>query len=272
MGGFVPWGYDVIDRKLVINQSEATNVRYLFERFAELESATKLAREVVRRGIVNKRGRAIDKGFLYKLFRNRVYLGEAVHKGTSYPGEHEAIIDQPLWDKVHAILEVNYRQRAMKTRTQTPYLLKGLIFTDTGVAMTPSHTRKGERLYRYYVSMDAIHNRAGEDGPLPRRLNAGMVEGVVIQELRRLLASPAITAQAIKAARQNQPDIDENDVISALTGFESLWETLFPAEQARIAKLLIRRVTVNDNGLAVDLCTDGLGPIVHDILGPRKAA
>ena len=272
MGGFVPWGYDVIDRKLVINQSEATNVRYLFERFVELESATKLAREVVRRGIVNKRGRAIDKGFLYKLFRNRVYLGEAVHKGTSYPGEHEAIIDQPLWDKVHSILEVNYRQRAMKTRTQTPYLLKGLIFTDTGVAMTPSHTRKGERLYRYYISMDAIHNRAGEDSPLPRRLNAGMVEGVVIQELRRLLASPVITAQAIKAARQNRPDIDENDVISAITGFESLWETLFPAEQARIAKLLIRRVTVNDNGLAVDLCTDGLGPIIQDMLASRKAA
>lgn len=272
MGGFVPWGYDVIDRKLVINPSEAANVRHLFERFVELESATKLAREVVRQGIVNKRGRAIDKGFLYKLFRNRVYLGEAVHKGTSYPGEHEGIIDQPLWDKVHAILEMNYRQRAMKTRTQTPYLLKGLIFTDTGAAMTPSHTRKGERLYRYYVSMDAIHNRAGEDRPLPRRLNAGMVEGVVIQELRRLLASPAITAQAIKSTRQNQPDIDENDVISALTGFESLWETLFPAEQARIAKLLIRRVTVTNNGLAVDLCTDGLGPIVHDMLAPRKAA
>ena len=272
MGGFVPWGYDVIDRKLVINPFEAANVRHLFERFIELESATKLAREVVRQGIVNKRGRAIDKGFLYKLFRNRVYLGEAVHKGTSYPGEHEAIIDQPLWGKVHAILEVNYRQRAMKTRTQTPYLLKGLIFTDTGVAMTPSHTRKGERLYRYYISMDAIHNRAGEDGPLPRRLNAGMVEGVVIQELRRLLASPTITAQAIKAARQNQPDIGENDVISALSRFEQLWDTLFPAEQARIAKLLIRRVTVNDNGLAVDLCTDGLGPIVHDMLASRKVA
>ncbi len=272
MGGFVPWGYDVIDRKLVINPSEAANVRHLFERFVEIESATKLAREVVRQGIVNKRGRAIDKGFLYKLFRNRVYLGEAVHKGTSYPGEHEAIIDQSLWGKVHSILEVNYRQRAVKTRAQTPCLLKGLIFTETGIAMTPTHTRKGDRLYRYYISMDAIHNRAGEDGPLPRRLNAGMVEGVVIQELRRLLTSPAITAQAIKAVRQSRPDIDEIDVISALTGFESLWETLFPAEQARMAKLLIRRVTVNDNGLAVDLRTDGLGPIVYDMLAPSKAA
>lgn len=272
MGGFVPWGYDVIERKLVINPDEAARVRHLFERFVELGSATKLAREVVKQGIVNKRGRAIDKGFLYKLFRNRLYLGEAVHKGTSYPGEHEAIIEQALWNKVHAILEVNYRKRAAITRAQTPFLLKGLMFTATGAAMTPSHTRKGGKLYRYYISMDAIHNRAGEYGALSSRLNAGMVEGAVIQELRRLLASPVIKAQAIQAARQSQPDIDENEVISALADFERLWETLFPAEQARIARLLIRRVTVNDNGLAVDLCTDGLGPIVHDILTPRKVA
>ena len=226
----------------------------------------------MKQGIVNKRGRAIDKGFLYKLFRNRLYLGEAVHKGTSYPGEHEAIIDQALWNKVHAILEVNYRKRAAITRTQTPFLLKGLMFTATGAAMTPTHTRKGGKLYRYYISMDAIHNRAGEDESLPQRLNAGMIEGLVIQELRRLLASPVIKAQAIQATRLIKPDIDESEVISALTEFDNLWETLFPAEQARISRLLIRKVTVNDNGLAVDLRTDGLGPIVHDILAPRRVA
>lgn len=161
MGGFVPWGYDAVERKLVINEAEAAQVRHLFERFVELGSATRLAREVVRKGITNKRGRAIDKGFLYKLFRNRVYLGEAVHKGTSYPGEHQAIIDQPLWDRVHALLQVSPRTRANNTRAQTPAMLKGLLFTDTGVAMTPTHTRKGERLYRYYVSMDAVHNLLG---------------------------------------------------------------------------------------------------------------
>ena len=272
MGGFVPWGYDAVDRKLVINEAEAAQIRYIFERFVELGSATRLTREIVRKGITNKRGRPIDKGFLYKLFRNRVYLGEAVHKGTSYPGEHEAIIAQPLWDKVHAILKISPRTRANNTRAQTPAMLKGLLFTDTGVAMTPTHTRKGERLYRYYVSMDAVHNRIGENGALPRRLNAGMVEGVVIQELRRMLTTPIIVAQAIEAARQSRPGIEENDVIAALSGFDELWETLFPAEQARIARLLIQRVTVNDNSIDVDLCTKGLGPIIHDMLAPRKAA
>ena len=272
MGGFVPWGYDAIDRKLVINEAEASQVRHLFERFVELGSATKLAREVVRKGITNKRGRPIDKGFLYKLFRNRVYLGEAVHKGTSYPGEHQAIIDQALWDKVHAVLKISPRTRANNTRAQTPAMLKGLIFTDTGVAMTPTHTRKGERLYRYYVSMDAVHNRIGENGALPRRLNAVMVESVVIQELRRMLTTPVIVARAIEAARELKPNINESEVIGALSGFGELWQTLFPAEQARIAKLLIQRVTVNDNSIDVDLCTKGLGPIVHDMLASQKAA
>ena len=272
MGGFVPWGYDAIDRKLVINEAEAVQIRYIFERFVELGSATRLTRELVRRGITNKRGRPIDKGFLYKLFRNRVYLGEAVHKGTSYPGEHQAIIDQPLWDKVHSILKISPRTRANNTRAQTPAMLKGLIFTDTGVAMTPTHTRKGERLYRYYVSMDAVHNRIGENGALPRRLNAGMVESVVIQELRRMLTTPVIVVRAIEAARELRPDINENEVIAALSGFGALWQTLFPAEQARIARLLIQRVTVNDNSIDVDLCTKGLGPIVHDMLASQKAA
>jgi len=272
MGGFVPWGYDAVDRKLVINEAEAAQIRYIFERFVELGSATRLTRELVRKGIINKRGRPIDKGFLYKLFRNRVYLGEAVHKGTSYPGEHQAIISQELWDKVHAILKISPRTRANNTRAQTPAMLKGLLFTDTGVAMTPTHTRKGERLYRYYVSMDALQNRIGENDALPRRLNAGMVEGVVIQELRRMLTTPVIVARAIEAARELRPDINENEVIGALSGFGELWQTLFPAEQARIAKLLIQRVTVNDNSIDVDLCTKGLGPIVHDMLASQKAA
>ena len=98
MGGFVPMGYDVVDRKLVINEAEAATVRHMFQRFVELGSATLLTRELVVGGTLNKRGKLIDKGFLYKLLRNRLYLGEAVHKGTSYPGEHQAIITPELWD------------------------------------------------------------------------------------------------------------------------------------------------------------------------------
>jgi DNA invertase Pin-like site-specific DNA recombinase len=104
MGGFVPLGYDARDRKLVVNEAEAVVVRRIFAGFAEIGSGTKLARVLRVEGVTTKRGKPFDKGDLYKLLNNRVYLGEAVHKGTSYPGEHQAIVPRELWDRVHAIL------------------------------------------------------------------------------------------------------------------------------------------------------------------------
>jgi len=101
MGGIPPLGYDVADRKLVVNETEAELVRLIFTRFLRLGSATKLAQELRRAGHTTKSwttqdgkhrpGKPIDKGAIYKLLGNRIYLGEAVHKGTSYPGEHAAI-------------------------------------------------------------------------------------------------------------------------------------------------------------------------------------
>ena len=115
MGGYVPLGYDVKDRKLVINEAEAATVRMIFERFVAIGSATTLAKALVAEGVRNKRGKLIDKGFLYKLLNNRVYLGEAVHKGAAYAGEHEAIVSRDLWDKVHAILGESPRANAPPT-------------------------------------------------------------------------------------------------------------------------------------------------------------
>lgn len=270
MGGFVPMGYDVVARKLVINEAEAATVRGIFKRFVELGSATILTRELEAGGVRSKRGRPIDKGFLYKLLRNRVYIGEAVHKGISYPGEHQAIITPELWDAVHAILQESPRQRAANTRTETPALLKGLMFTATGIAMTPTFTKKGSRHYRYYTSMDAIRNRAGEGTDGFVRLNAGMVENAVIQHIRSLLHTPEIVARAVEAARRNNPDIDDRTVITALEGFDGLWESLFPAEQARIARLLIERVTVSPDGMAVDLRTEGLGSVIREMVAPEQ--
>lgn len=136
--------------------------------------------------------------------------------------------------------------------------------------MTPTATKKGSRHYRYYTSMDAIRNRAGEGTDGFVRLNAGMVEGAVIQHIRSLLRTPEITARAVETARRTDPDMDEHDVLTALAGFDSLWESLFPAEQARIARLLIERVTVSADGLAVDLRTEGLGSIIREMVVPKQ--
>ncbi len=264
MGGFVPMGYDVKDRKLVVNEAEAAIVRMIFERFAALGSASILARALQAEDVRNKRGKRIDKGFIYKLFGSRVYLGEAVHKGTSYPGEHDAIISQDLWDRVHAILKQSPRDRRAKNRNSSGALLKGLIFTDTGTAMTPTYTRKGERLYHYYTSMDLIRNReTGGAGPM--RLAAAMVDGAVIAEMRRIIGLPEVATRVIEAQRREDGSTDERATVAALQRFNELWDALYPAEQARIVRLLVDRVTVGPTGMAVDLRNNGIATLVRDL-------
>jgi DNA invertase Pin-like site-specific DNA recombinase len=271
MGGYVPMGYDVRDRKLVINKDEAATVRMIFERFVVIGSATTLAKALVAEGVLSKRGTPIDKGFLYKLINNRVYLGEAVHKGTAYAGEHVAIIDRELWDKVHSILQQSPRLRASNTRSQTPALLKGIIFTEAGAAMTPTATKKGARLYRYYTSMDLIRNRLTGEATGALRLPAGMVEDAVVGEIRRMIRAPEIAARTIEAFRREGQAVDEQAIITSLSDFEQLWASLFPAEQARIVQLLVERITIGTSGIAVDLRNDGLRSVLRDMIAPCKA-
>jgi DNA invertase Pin-like site-specific DNA recombinase len=268
MGGYVPLGYDVVDRKLVVNEQEAAKVRMVFERFVEVGSATVLARELRSDGFRSKQGALIDKGYLYRLLNNRVYRGEAVHKGKAYAGEHQAIIDTRLWEQVHDIMGESPRKRANNSRTQTSALLKGLLFTATGAAMTPSSTKKGTRRYRYYVSMDLLKNRETPEDSIPRRLPADTAEAAVVAEIRRVLPTPETAAHVIAAL--DRDDVPEAEAIAALKDFPELWTQLFPAEQARIIQLLVRRVTVTAEGLIIDLRPDCIAGVMRDLMTPRQ--
>jgi hypothetical protein len=265
MGGFVPLGYDVKDRKLIINKAEAATVRMIYQRFVRIGSATKLVRALRVEGVTGKQGKLVDKGYVYKLLNNRVYVGEAVHKGTAYPGEHEAIIDRRLWDKVHAVLRESPRKRSMHTRAQTPALLKGLLFAPNGAAMTPTHTRRKGKLYRYYVSTRVL--KQSHDACSVRRVPAGEIEAAVIHQVRALLRAPEIIVQTWRTARRTIDGLTEADVREALERFDPLWDELFPAEQARIVHLLVTRVDVSPTGADIQFRGDGLASLMRDLHG-----
>ncbi|MFP7572316.1 recombinase family protein [Marivita sp. S2033] len=264
MGGVPPMGYEVKDRRLIIKEDEAANVRWIFDRFLEIGSGTVLARELAERGVRTRRGNRIDKKFLYRMLNNRTYIGEAVHKGESYPGEHDAIIDRAVWDKVHAILQESPRKRAARTRADTPALLKGLLFGPDGAAFSPTHTRKKGKLYRYYVSQTVLKHGAGSC-PVGR-VPAGEIERAVIDQIRAVFRQPEIVAGTWKTARANADDISEADARSALQKFDPLWDELFPAEQSRIVALLIERVDIGTDGLNVQLRVDGLSGLALEML------
>jgi site-specific DNA recombinase len=270
MGGNVPFGYRVENRKLVVTEPDATTLRSIFERFVGIGSATVLARELRDEGVLAPSRKPFDKGALYHLLNNRTYLGLAVHKGTAYPGEHAAIIDQNLWEKVHEILAGNARTRSANTRAQTPALLKGLLFGPTGAAMSPTHTRKGNRLYRYYVSQDVLQR--GRDACPIGRVPAAEIEAAVIDQLRGVFRQPEIVVDTWRAARVEQDDVTEEHVREALLQLDPLWNELFPAEQARIAQLLVDRVDVRMHGVDVRLRPTELVALVREVAGNRRAA
>jgi site-specific DNA recombinase len=270
MGGVPPFGYRIENRKLVIDEEAAAQVRWVFARFLEIGSATLLAREAAARGIRTSRGNRIDKKYLYRMLGNRAYLGEAVHKGEAYPGEHEAIITRDLWDKVHAILTESPRKRAASTRAQTPALLKGLLFGPDGAAFSPTHTRKGGRLYRYYVSQSVLKHGAGAC-PIGR-VPAGEIEAAVVDQLRAVIRQPEIVAGTWRVARAHTDNITETDVRLALQQLDPLWDDLFPAEQARIVALLVERIDIGTDGLALRLRIDGLTGLARELPGLETAA
>ncbi|MGD9882795.1 MAG: recombinase family protein [Geminicoccaceae bacterium] len=236
-------------------------------------SATVLARSLNAEGVRTRPGKPIDKGYIYKVLNNRIYVGLAVHKGTAYPGEHQAIIDQTLWDKVHSILQESPRARSCRTRAETPALLKGLLFGPTGRAMSPTHTRRrGGRLYHYYVSQTVL--QGGVENCPVRRVSAAAIEAAVVDELRELLRSPEVVVATWRAARPEIEGLSEATVRAALERLDPLWEEFFPAEKARIVQLLVARVDVRTDGLELHLRTQGLGRIVNELgdIGMRRAA
>ena len=162
MGGVPPLGYRVQHRKLVIVDSEADIVRFIFRRYAELGSVRLLKDELDTRGIRSKLrtsasgrvsgGKPFARGALYLMLQNRIYRGEIVHNEQYYPGEHQPIIDQPLWDAVQVQLASNAAQRSEGGKTRQPSLLAGMLFDGDGNRMTPSHAVKKGTRYRYYAS------------------------------------------------------------------------------------------------------------------------
>jgi hypothetical protein len=200
MGGMPSLGFDVKDRKLVINDAEAHTVVDIYRRYLALKSVRALADELAAAGIRSKRrvrsdgteygGQKLSRGALYLMLQNRIYRGEITHQGKSYPGDHPAIIEKPLWDEVQAVLATNRIKRETGAHTRHPSLLSGLLFDDKGDRLTPTYSIKNGTRYRYYVSTGLVTG-AKMDRSNGVRLPAGNLERLVIDRLRAFLNDPA---------------------------------------------------------------------------------
>lgn len=271
MGGLPPLGYDVAERKLVVNPAEAETVRHIFRRYFALRSVRLLQIELAQAGIVSKRRRAVDggrfggqplaRGALYAMLANRLYRGEIVHKGQSHPGEHAAIVDAELFEAAQAILAQNRVERDGGTTAEAPSLLVGIVYDAEGRRLTPSHTLKRGLRYRYYVSQHLVTGStraASADGTGSRaggqRLPAIALETLVIDRLRALLGGAAALHDLIR--ERSVPE--QQRLTAAGAALASGWDGASAGDRRWLLQACLRRIDVHADRVELHVDTERL--------------
>jgi len=291
-GGTPVLGYDVNPEthKLVVNQAEARIVRNIFMRFSEVGSGQTIAKELNAKGITTKSwttregkfrpGKTWDGPAIYRIIANPIYIGQIKHKEKIYPGEHEAIITQALWDRAHALIQHDGHVGS-RISEKVPALLKGIIRCGyCNHSMYPTYTRRKGKTYRYYLCVKA--SKAGYDTCPVKTVAAGEIEDAVIGQLRAIFRSPEMIAQTCIATQElileEQADgqmsadvtVTELEVAEALRQLDGVWEELFPAERSRIVRTLVEQVSVYENDLDVRIRTGGIHSIISELRKPEE--
>ena len=263
MGGNVPLGYRVQDRKLVINEPEASFVRGLFSRYLDLKSVPHLAREVSRQAegtmeptapqsICDRYAtRPMFHGMLYKLLVNPIYIGKVRHKGAIHDGEHEPLVDADLFEAVRRQLALGAPVAKGTSPQRDRHLLTGLLFDDTGDAMSPTHGQANGRRYRYYVS-SKVRKSAGSV-PDSWRLPAPEIERIVREQAVRILQNRPLITSWIE--RHATADLIQRGLVHADALVPSLSDHEHIDRQRATIGLLFRSITVSINSIRFEVNT-----------------
>ncbi len=263
MGGYPPLGYDPRDRHLVVNQPEAETVRHIYRRYLALGSVRMLQEELAAHGIVSKvrvhedgrrtGGEPLLRGALYLILQNPIYRGRIRHKDVSYPGEHEAIVDEELWEGVQKLLSENRVERKLGIQAKEPSLLAGMVWDESGDRLTAVSAQKNGRRYRYYVSQALIKN-VRKTAPDSLRVAAEAIERTVGTRLTAFLEDPASLHDCLGA---EVPDArGQQKLTQEATALSEKWCALPVVERRRILVVTRSRVIVGLKSIEIHM--DGM--------------
>jgi DNA invertase Pin-like site-specific DNA recombinase len=278
MGGTVPLGYNAVNRKLRINAEDAKKVQLLFELYLKLGSVRQLQEECQRRGLRTKLRTMLDgrrsgatpfsRGHLYLILSNPIYIGRIPHKGRSYEGEHEGIIEAATWDKVQAQLSTNAGRKRGRVSSKHPSLLAGLLFTAEGVPFTPSHAVNHSRRYRYYVERSLLTADAAKGKSIGHRhetnelqskgwrLPAHQIEQLVLNQLASFLRDRGAILDALRLKRKS-PDFVAA-VLSRASKLADGCELGSFAKYPEIIAALVQRITVAQGRVTIEIDRNAL--------------
>lgn len=268
MGGRPPLGYDVKDKKLVVNEDEAETVRTLFGLYLILGTVKKLAEETLHLGLVTKRrlssagqetgGQPFTRGHLYQLLSNPIYVGYVAHKGATYPGQHNAIVDREIFDTVRRQLEINASDRVSANNAKAPSLLTGLVYDETGDRLCPTHANKKGRRYRYYISKRLMHKTGSTDGGW--RLAAKELDSAVAEAVGHLLTDELRIIEALQLTGI-APDRLRSILRRAAAAANDL-DDKQPRQRRQLLSRLLGRVTLDTGSMRIEIKRADLGNLV----------
>ncbi|MGC4026322.1 MAG: recombinase family protein [Mesorhizobium sp.] len=263
MGGVVPLGYRVENRKLLVEPQEAETVRHLFRRYVELRSVRALSEEAIASGLIGKTaerkrsGNAFGRGNLYHLLSNPVYLGKIRHRDKVYDGEHQPIIDQATFDRAQRLLAEQAPPRRSATNAGGNHLLTGLVFDEAGNLLRSMHANKKGKRYRYYVSSDLVDKRRSRtDG---WRLPAAEIKSAVEAALIQILRNPA---QLTEMTQGLIPAGQISDAIDGAQQIATKWSGYTPGEKRDIIASLIDRIDLGKAEMTIRLRRRGIVELI----------
>ena len=264
MGGTPPLGYDLRDRRLVINVAEAKTVRLVFRLYLELKTLRKVREELDRRSIISKQwvskgnvphgGFSFGRGALYHLLANPIYLGQIRHKSFAYPGQHEAIVERATWLRVQETLSKNAAHQRGRTVGKSPGLLMGKLFDNNGEPLYSCWAKKGQRRYRYLVSKRLVRGSSNQDDR-GWRLPAERMERAVIAGMRQIVSDHGALASTLKARGFAAAELKQ--AIEIVDGKVKSFEQLETTEDMGTP---IERVQLRRDGIQITLNLRALLP------------
>lgn len=260
MGGTVPLGYDVIDKQLVVNTGEAEKVRRIYHLYLTHGCVKTVKAILDQKGETGKSGKPFSRGALYTLLKNPIYAGQVNHKGKHYPGQHTGLISTDTWQQVQQQLTGNTLNHRT-SKTQDPSMLAGLLFDDKGNPMSPSHTRKQNKRYRYYVSQAVLQFKDSHAGSVIR-VPAKEIEQPVLSAIQSLFSDPQQLTQAMgehkTTAHQMKALIQQAQI------FAETLPILSPHEHIAFLKRIIDRIVVSHSTIDIRLLTQGIAYLLTD--------
>lgn len=260
MGGHPPLGYDPKDRSLIINVVEAKTVRILFSLYLKLGNVRLVKEAADGLGLITKTrvtqsqnlrgGKLLSRGYIYALLSNPVYAGQIVHKDKVYVGRHEAIIDHRTWNAVQGRLAANTTGERRRRTVKHPSLLAGILYDADGDRLSPSHTVKNGKRYRYYVSRQLIKNSGGPQ-LAGWRIPAWEIEAAVLNEMRELFVDEQRLLEITGLSSQTP-----ERTLSALAAAKKQLQILEAGNSFDRSALLhttVKRVVIAEETLSIEL-------------------